>query len=340
MSIILTILILGIIIFVHELGHFLSAKYFKMPVSEFSLGMGPKLFGFEKGETAYNLRAIPMGGYVKIEGMEIEEEKVENGFATKKPFQRFIVLFAGVFMNFILALIIVFFLVFFNGESTIKDEAIIGNISKGSVAEGLLKKGDRILLINDEKVKTWYNVTDKLKEINEKEVNILLDREGQEIKVKTKMKYNKEYKKYLIGISPVYIKIKYKAGEFIKVSLKEYVDLFKLNFKGLKLVFTGKVSPKEIAGPIGTVKAVKMFSAYGPANLIYFIAIISISVGIFNLLPFPALDGGRIVFVIIEMFGIKINKKLEENVHRVGLTVLLCLIILISGNDIINIFNK
>ena len=152
MSIIIAVVMLGIIIFVHELGHFMTAKFFKMPVSEFAIGMGPQLFSVETEKTMYSFRIIPIGGYVNIEGMEVDS-KVENGFNTKPAYQRFIVLFAGVFMNFLMAFILLFALAKSNGKIEYNKEAIIGGLAKGGANEQILKVDDKILELDGKKIK-------------------------------------------------------------------------------------------------------------------------------------------------------------------------------------------
>lgn len=338
MNIIITLLILGIIILIHELGHFLSAKYFKMPVSEFAIGMGPKLFSIQNEDTLYSIRAIPMGGFVNIEGMDIDNP-VENGFNSKKPFERFIVLFAGVFMNFLLALIILFSLNFISGgQYKIKEEAQIGAIIENSPASKYLEKNDIILEINSKKVNEWSDIHHITSNLSEARVTMLISRSEELISFEFDLEYNEQRKAYLIGIQPNFHFIPYSFMEKISASFKDFRNLFTGVFRGFKMLFSGEVKSTDMAGPVGLVRIVGNFTSSGLGMILMLIALLSVNIGILNLLPFPALDGGRIIFVILELFGIKVNKKIEEKIHYLGMFVLLILIVLITLNDIKNIF--
>ncbi len=340
MNILLTLLILGVIILIHELGHFLAAKYFKMPIREFAIGMGPKIFTYHGEETDYTLRAIPMGGFVDIEGMDIEKP-VENGFNSKKPHKRFIVLFAGVFMNFVLALFIIMALTFNQGgEYKPVNKSVVGGVVEGGPADGVLQSGDKILKINDNKMTLWTDINEYTYNLDNGSVNILIDRNGQEILVPLELDYNESRKQYLIGIRAEYEFDKYTFGESIKASFVSYTNLFTGTLNGLKLLITGQVKSDEVTGPVGLVRVVDNFAKGGLKVILMLVAVLSVNIGIFNLLPVPALDGGRIIFIVLELIGVNVNKKIEERVHMVGMVVLIMLIFFITANDIKNIFMK
>lgn len=336
MSILLTLLILTVIIFIHELGHFTAAKYFKIPVSEFAIGMGPKLISKQVGETLYAVRAIPIGGFVNIEGMEPDSE-LENGFNTKAAYKRFIVLFAGVFMNFVLAFLIVVGMIFAIGGTEQNPAAVIGQIAEDSYVKEQLKTGDQILKIDEVEIKDWNSLVENLSVKKDEKVKLLVKRGNDEVKIESKMKYIEDQKRYVLGIFPEYTKIKYGLVEGSKESVKQYINLFTSTFKGFKMLFAGEVKKEEISGPVGTVKIVKMFADWGASSLIFLTALLSINIGIINLFPLPALDGGRILFVILETLGVKVNRKTEEKIHRAGFVLLLGLIILVTFNDVINL---
>ncbi len=336
MSIILTLLILTVIIFIHELGHFTAAKYFKIPVSEFAIGMGPKLISKQVGETLYAVRAIPIGGFVNIEGMEPDSE-VENGFNTKAAYKRFIVLFAGVFMNFVLAFLIVAGMVFTIGGTEQNPKAVIGQLTEDSYAKEQLKSGDQILKIDEIEIKDWSSLVENLSAKKDEKVELFVKRGNEELKIDTKMKYIEDEKRYVLGIFPEYTTIKYGLIDGSKEIGKQYVNLFTATFKGFKMLFEGKVKKEDISGPVGTVKIVKMFADWGASSLIFLTALLSINIGIINLFPLPALDGGRILFVILEKIGVKVNKKTEEKIHKAGFILLLGLILLVTFNDISNL---
>ena len=398
MGIIFTIVILGVIVFLHELGHFATAKYFGMPVSEFAIGMGPKIFSVRKGETVYSIRILPLGGFVNIEGMQPEnfdlerfkkektdeiieelrnekglteksneieseefvnevskrlDENVEkelkkqeniqkNGFFAKSPFSRFVVLIAGVMMNFISALIALFVMLSITGVMPIKYTApVVGEIQADSRAKEKLKVNDRILAVNGENVSNWVEMSEKVLKISQnykdEDVSLKILRNDKEITENVKLTYNKEAKANLLGIQV--LSQKTNINERIKMSFVLFRDYFKLTLDGVRMLVTGKVAMKEMTGPVGLPKIVGQ--AYGQGGFFALLGIfilISINIGIMNLLPIPALDGGRLIFVIPEFFGIKVNKKIEEKIHMIGMIFLLVLMLVIVFFDVTKYF--
>lgn len=340
MNILITILILGIIIFIHELGHFLAAKFFKMPVGEFSIGMGPKLYSYEGLETTYSVRSIPVGGFVNIEGMEVESE-VEDGFNTKSPFARFVVLFAGVFMNFSLAFIIIYFMIVSGGKMIQNEEAVVGNVMKNSNAYEMILQGDRIFEINDKEIGEWNDIGSVIsQEAGKTPLKIEVLRNEEEMTFYVEPIYEPGREQPLLGIFPEYSVEKYGFFESFKVTGQVYKDLFAQILKGLKLLVTGQVKADDVTGPVGMIQVVGEASKGGAKLLVWLTALLSVNIGIFNLLPFPALDGGRIVFVILELLGINVNKKLEERLHMAGMIILIGLILFITMNDVFNLISK
>ena len=398
MEIIFTIVILGVIVFLHELGHFATAKYFGMPVSEFAIGMGPRIFSVRRGETVYSIRVLPLGGFVNIEGMQPEnfdlerfkkektdeiieelrnekglteksneieseefvnevskrlDENVEkelkkqeniqkNGFFAKSPFSRFVVLIAGVMMNFISALIALFVLLSITGVMPIKYTApVVGEIQADSRAKEKLKVNDRILAVNGENVSNWVEMSEKVLKISQnykdEDVSLKILRNDKEITENVKLTYNKEAKANLLGIQV--LPQKTNINERIKMSFVMFRDYFKLTLDGVRMLVTGKVAMKEMTGPVGLPKIVGQ--AYGQGGFFALLGIfilISINIGIMNLLPIPALDGGRLIFVIPEFFGIKVNKKIEEKIHMIGMIFLLVLMLVIVFFDVSKYF--
>ena len=398
MEIIFTIVILGVIVFLHELGHFATAKYFGMPVSEFAIGMGPRIFSVRKGETVYSVRVLPLGGFVNIEGMQPEnfdlerfkkektneiieelrnekglteksdeieseefvnevskrlDENVEkelkkqeniqkNGFFAKSPFSRFVVLIAGVMMNFISALIALFVMLSITGVMPIKYTApVVGEIQADSRAKEKLRVNDRILAVNGENVSNWVEMSEKVLKISQnykdEDVSLKILRNDKEITENVKLTYNKEAKANLLGIQV--LSQKTNINERIKMSFVLFRDYFKLTLDGVRMLVTGKVAMKEMTGPVGLPKIVGQ--AYGQGGFFALLGIfilISINIGIMNLLPIPALDGGRLIFVIPEFFGIKVNKKIEEKIHMIGMIFLLVLMLVIVFFDVTKYF--
>ena len=396
MGIIFTIIILGIIVFIHELGHFATAKYFGMPVTEFAIGMGPRLLSVKKEETVYSIRILPLGGFVNIEGMQPEkfdleafkkermdeiieklkdeinsenneikdeqfisevEKKLDaavkqelkrqeniqkNGFFTKSPFSRFIVLIAGVVMNFISALVALYIMLSIAGVVPPQySQAIVGEIEQNSKANGKLKVNDKILTINGKNIANWSEMTKKIGEIsqNYKNEDVILKvlRDNKEITENVKLAYNEKTRSNILGIHLLSQKSTF--GERIKISFIMFGDYFKLTLDGVKMLVTGKVAMKEMTGPVGLPKVIG--EAYGQGGLFAMLGVfilISINIGIMNLLPIPALDGGRLIFIIPEFFGIKINKKIEEKIHLIGMIFLLVLMMIIVFFDVTKYF--
>lgn len=395
MGIIFTIIILGIIVFLHELGHFATAKYFRMPVTEFSIGMGPKLFSIKKKETTYSIRILPLGGFVNIEGMQPEkfdleafkkekmddiikeldetdrknnktedeqfiseiEKKLDeavkeelkrqeniqkNGFFTKSPFSRFVVLIAGVVMNFISALVALYIMLSITGVVPPQySQAVIGKIEQNSKINKKLKVNDKILEINGKEVTNWNDMTKKIKEISQnyknEDINLKILRENKKITENVKLTYNEKTKENILGIHLLSQKSTF--GEKIKISFLMFKDYFKMTLNGIKMLVTGKVAMNEMTGPVGLPKVIG--EAYGQGGLFAMLGVfilISINIGIMNLLPIPALDGGRLIFIIPEFFGIKINKKIEEKIHLIGMIFLLVLMIVIVFFDVTKYF--
>ena len=398
MGIIFTIVILGLIVFLHELGHFATAKYFGMPVTEFAIGMGPKIFSLKKNETTYSIRILPLGGFVNIEGMqperfdlevfkkekmdeiieelknetgnkyndnEIEDEifvdEVErrlskvvekelkrqeniqkNGFFAKSPFSRFVVLIAGVVMNFISALVVLFIILSVAGVLPPKySQAIVGGVEQSSKVNGRLKVNDKILAINGKNISNWSEMTKRIGEISKnyknEDIALKILRDKNEITENVKLTYNKEVKGNILGVHLLSQKSTF--GERVKISFSMFGDYFKMTLDGVRMLITGKVAMKEMTGPVGLPKIVG--EAYGQGGIFAMLGVfvlISINIGIMNLLPIPALDGGRLIFVIPEFFGIKINKKIEEKIHVVGMVFLLVMMLVIVFFDVTKYF--
>ena len=339
MTFLIAVVMLGLIIFVHELGHFLTAKLFKMPVSEFSIGMGPQVFSVDTKNTAYSFRAIPIGGYVNIEGMEVGSE-VENGFSSKPAYQRFVVLFAGVFMNFLMAFILLFAVAKINGRIEYDTNAIIGGLVKGGANEQILKVEDKILELDGKKINVWTDISEVTKASqNKEEISALIERNGKEENLTLKLTKDEENNRVVLGISPKYKKIYLSTTESLDFAKNSFNSIFTDTVKGFFTLFSGKVSLKEVSGPVGIFKVVGEVSKFGWVSIISLCVVLSINIGVLNLLPIPALDGGRIIFVLLELFGIKVNKKWEEKLHKGGMILLLFFILMISVNDVWKLFN-
>ena len=339
MAFLIAVVMLGLIIFVHELGHFLTAKLFKMPVSEFSIGMGPQVFSVDTKKTTYSFRAIPIGGYVNIEGMEVGSE-VENGFSSKPAYQRFVVLFAGVFMNFLMAFILLFATAKISVRIEYDSNAIIGGLVKGGANEQILKVDDKVLELDGKKINVWTDISEVTKvSQDKKEISALIERDGKVENLTLKLTKDEENNRVVLGISPKYKKINLSTIESLDFAKNSFNSIITDTVKGFFTLFSGKVSLKEVSGPVGIFKVVGEVSKFGWLSIVSLCVVLSINIGVLNLLPIPALDGGRIIFVLLELFGIKVNKKWEEKLHKGGMILLLFFILMISVNDVWKLFN-
>ncbi len=336
-------LILGTIVCVHEFGHFFFAKLFGIYVYEFSIGMGPQIFKKKdkKGETTYSLRAIPIGGYCSLagEGSDEDEKLPKDRLLQSKPiWQRFLVMFFGAGNNFILALVVLFFLGLIMGSPSVS--TVIPSVISGSPADiAGLKANDDIKYINGDKVKTLDDIQLYLA-IADGETEFVVMRDGKEeiVKVTPLTGGEKEAKGYSYGIE-FNQEREYGFPNAVKYSFVKFGSLVRqmvITFKGL---FTGGISVKELSGPVGIFTAVDQTKTGGAANLFYLLALLSLNVGFVNLIPFPAFDGGRIVFLLIEKIkGKPVKAETENLIHTIGFFILLALIIFVTINDVLRLF--
>ncbi len=345
LNILLFVVILGVIVFIHEFGHFTWAKLTGVYVYEFAIGMGPKLFSKKGKETEYTIRAIPIGGFCSLAGEDVGDDELKKipknkRLQGKSCFQRFLIMFFGAGNNFILAILILFFIALVWGGTTM--DAKLSNVTKGSPAyEVGLRKNDVIKEINDKKVTTsddfaLYLVVADPKKATE----FVISRNGEEITYKVKPRIKKDGKKttYVYGIE---MKQKTTKGfvEAIKYTGKKTVSLFKQMAVTVAYLFTGRIKISQLSGPVGIYSVVGQQSKEGLASILYLVAFLSINVGFINLLPLPAFDGGHILFIIIEAIkGSPVDPELENKIHTVGLILLMLLMLVVTFFDIKRLF--
>lgn len=320
------IFVFGIIVFAHELGHFATAKWSGIKIHEFSLGMGPAILKKQGKETLYSLRAFPIGGYVKMEG-EDEVSDDPRSFSNKKPWQRLIILAAGATMNFILAYVLLVIIMFSVGAPS---NTIADIVADMPASEAGIMDDDKIVAIDGNTISSWEEVTSSINKSEGKPLVIEVLRDGQ------KETFNitpilREDGSYAIGIQTKVLKQVDKAFGMAG-------DQFKYFFTSI-FEFFASIGKKdvtgELVGPVGLVNIVGEVSKTGLINLLNLAAYISINLGIVNLLPFPALDGGRIIFVIIEMvMGKPVNREKEGYVHFIGFALLMALMVFLVFKDI------
>ncbi len=347
MTLVYFILILGLTVFIHELGHFIFAKKNGVYCYEFSLGMGPKLFSFRRknDETLYCLRLLPIGGYVQMAGEEIEEDKnipKEKQMQSKSVFQRFTIVVAGAFNNFILGIVLLFLIGLFYGSPETKPyvKTVDTNYNAYKVN---IREGDLIKEVNGNKVSTIDDVLLEFQLVKKgSSIKFVLeDKNGKEknVSVKpTKVTSEDGVDSYIYGIG-LTNEINKGFISSVKYSFVKFGSIYRSMFKVIGNLFTGNLGLDSLSGPVGIYNVVGEQSKMGFENVIYLCAYISINVGFINLIPFPAFDGGRALFLIIEKIRRKpVSQKVENIIHSAGFVMLMILIVVITINDIIRLF--
>lgn len=345
-NILLFLVILTTIVAFHEFGHFLFAKLTGVYVYEFAIGMGPKIFGFKKGETEYTIRAIPIGGFCSLAGEDLgtdDEKKIpkERRLQNKKAWQRFLIMVFGPLNNFILAVLILFLLACIWGGSTMKP--IITDVETGSAAEKSgIEAGDTILKINGNKISTSDDIILYLAVAKPKNGTLFnvkhADGSKEVIKVNPKKEKIDGETSYKYGIGMQQEKYKGIGGAFV-YTFKKTVSIFKQMFITIKFLITGGISLGQLSGPVGIYSIVGQTRSSGIANVLYLMAFLSINVGFINLFPIPAFDGGHILFIIIELIkGSPVKPEIENMIHTVFLFLLMLLMVIITINDVIKLF--
>lgn len=344
------ILVFSLVIFVHEFGHYLVAKLTGIRVEEFSLGMGPKIIGRKKGETFYSLRWLPLGGFCKMTGetvVENEENVIDPKRFDQKPiWVRSAVLVAGSLMNFILGIILFIFIFTIFGVPSLTDN--VGEVVPGSVAEVAgIQPGDKIISIDGKKVSGWNEVTGIIHQSAGKKLQLGIERGKDTFEVTVTPQYDPEKKEALIGISSE--KTKWEKVSLTTGITKGFTETYNIliamfDFLGglLNKLITQQPA-KEVGGvmgPLGIIDIIGKSVNLGIVPVAYLTALITINLGFMNLLPIPALDGGRLLFVLIEAIrGKKVKPERENLVHLVGFALLMLLMIMITWQDISRMFS-
>ena len=345
LSLLWFVLILGSIVAIHEFGHFIFAKLANIYVYEFSIGMGKKIFGKKKknGETEFCIRAIPLGGYVMIAGEDVEDSKIskDRQMCNKSFIQRFLVLFAGPFNNFLFAFVILLISAFIYGAVSTKP--YIGEVKEDYPAYlAGIESGDLLLAVDGDAVHDWDKALIKLQINNGEAVVFKVKKVSGEVReytvIPTPVVSDDGSTSYKFGIATRYEK-EYGIGKSFGYAFNKIISLFGSMFDTLKYLFTGKVGIKQLSGPVGIYSIVDSQAKEGLEALLYLVAYLSINIGVINLLPFPAFDGGRILFLIIEkVFRRPVSKKVENIIHSIGFMLIIALLIYVTFNDILRLF--
>ncbi|MFP4456307.1 MAG: RIP metalloprotease RseP [Clostridia bacterium] len=333
-TIFLTIFILGILVLFHELGHFIAAKASDVCVHEFSIGMGPKLISRDRGETTYSLRALPIGGYVRMAGEEPDDEHHPRGFDTKKPFTRIFISIAGVIMNILLAILIFAIVGFMQGVPS--EQAIVGEVIENTPAEEAgLMPGDKIIAIDEYEVNSWEDITKHIKPSSNQDRQLTIERDNQVINLSITPQEDEVTGEGVIGITSTLER----GSPFksIVAGIEQAFFMIYMIFAALGSMITGQTAAQG-AGPVGIAQMVGEISRTGLINTMSFTAMLSLNVGIFNALPIPPLDGSRILLIIIEAIrGKKIDPKKENLIYIFGFALLITLAVVVTYQDIIRL---
>ncbi len=343
------IVVLGVLIFFHELGHFLVARFFGVGVEKFSLGFGPRLIGRTVGRTDYRLSLIPLGGYVKMVGeepdTEIDPALIPISFTHKNVYQRFAIVAAGPLFNLVLA-VLIFFLVFAtSGISVLRP--VIGEVDGASPAEQAgLKPQDLIVSIGGADVSTWEEMSAMIKASQGQSFEIGLERDGARMTVDitpelktTQNLFGEDIERYLIGVRPLgdWLPRELTLAESLTLSVSRTWEIVELTVLSVVKLIQGKLPATTLGGPIKIAKMAGAQAREGLTALMVFTAVISINLAILNFLPIPVLDGGHLMFFTIEMISRRpVSIKVREIAQQFGIFLLISLMIFVIFNDIVN----
>ena len=335
-QVIATILGIGLLVFIHELGHFMMAKKFGIRVEKFTFGFGPELAGFTYGETRYSLCAIPLGGMVKMPGEDIDDASGRpDEFLSQPWYRRLIIAFFGPLMNYVLAIILFTVVIVTWGMPKPSPDAVIGEVVTGyPAAQAGLRPADRVTGINGTSVTSWEDMAGRIHGLAGQKVNLDISRGNENIKVAVQPKKDPATGYGVIGIAPGIITEK--VGFFPAVGLSTkmvvYQSVFTLKYLGEKIIRWEK---PEVAGPIGVIQILAKAAKSGWESLLHLLAVISVALGLFNLLPIPLVDGGHIFLAIIEGIIRKpINKKVVQASNFVGLAIIILIFVFATYSDI------
>ena len=341
--ILIALLFFGLIISFHELGHFIFAKLFKVQVNEFSLGMGPAIFKKKKGETQYSLRLLPIGGYVSMEG-EDEDSENERAFCNIKAWKRFIIIAAGGVVNLIMGVIVVAIMLATSGDLIGTPQINFFHEDASTATQGL-QESDVIKKINGKTVFSEYDLSFLMARDKDGVIDFVVERNGEKMPVNG-VKFD-TVKNPDGTITIIYdfviVGVKSNVWTVAKNAVLESISIARIVWLSLFDLVTGQYGLSDLSGPIGTVTIIADTAQNAVAQTDYstlfmIMALIAINIGLFNLLPLPALDGGRLFFLLIEMiFRKPIPRKYEGWIHAIGLGLLLLLMVVISFSDIMKL---
>jgi regulator of sigma E protease len=357
LTVLLFVLILSVLVFVHELGHFLVARACGMHVEEFGFGFPPRAFGIRRGKTLYSINWIPIGGFVRIKGENGNDKSDHDSFSSKKPWQRFLVLIAGVTMNFLLAIVLlsIGFMVGLPSEigSDVPSQATIAHsriaimevVADSPAARAGVERGDSIAMFDGHVIEDANQAREYLMRRTEEGVDLVIqkrDTTQKMVRVVAEPLKGTE----MVGIGVGFVRTGFVSYPFHLAIVRGFTATVRMTgdilhaFSGLIIgLFSGQPIDASLSGPVGIAVMTGEVAAMGIVYLLQFAAILSINLGVINVLPFPALDGGRILFLIIEKLrGKAVNERLEIVVNNIGFLFLMALIVFVTVKDVMHLF--
>ncbi|MDD3268141.1 MAG: RIP metalloprotease RseP [Syntrophomonadaceae bacterium] len=337
MSILLTLIIIAILILVHEWGHFITARRIGIPVYEFSIGFGYKIFSYKKNGVEYSWRLVPLGGFVRMAGEELGDPDDPNGFNRRTPLEKIRVSFAGPFMNFVLALLIFIYSYSVIGIPQASDQPVIGTVIAEKPADlAGIKSGDRIISVNDMPVKSWREFDNLTGKFENQMLQLKISRNKEVLNFNvTPVKLDSTGNRG-IGVLNTVTYEKQAITTSIKLGLQHTYELTLLLLSALAMLVSGGASMGDLAGPVGITRLVGEFAQVGTVFLLNFAAFLSINLGLMNLLPIPALDGSKIVFALVEAVRRKpLDPDKEGFINWIGFMFLIGLMVIVTFNDIV-----
>ena len=335
--VLLAVLVFGVMILIHEAGHFLAARLCGVKVYEFALGMGPRIFGWRgKGGTNYNIRLFPIGGFVSMKG-EDEDAEGEDSFSNKSAWRRFVIVAAGAFMNIILGIIITFSLVL----SSTLGSTVVAEFTEGATSSAWLMTGDEIIAVNGSAVHTATELSYEILHDGYKAIDITVIRNGEKVELSGVTFPTLSASGMLYGATDFRVFAEEKdVLSVLKHTFFRSVSTVKMIYESLVDLVIGRVGMDAVSGPVGAAGAITEAARTGAEQFFYLVSILTMNLGVFNILPLPALDGGRLLFILFEMiFRKKVPARFEGAVHFVGIVILLGFMVLITFKDVVSLFS-
>ena len=340
-KILATVFVFGLLVFVHELGHFITAKLTGMRVDEFAIGFGPRLVSFRYGETVYSIRIVPLGGFNDIAGMAADDNDAgDRGYCRKPILSRMIVILAGSAMNFILPVVLFFGIFFFAGVQTPNPAPVLGTVlADNPAAQAGLQANDRILAIDGQPIETWQEMVDAIRSNHGTvPMTMQVDRAGRELMVSVTPHYDAAHDRGVIGIVNAYESTYPGFFQSISMAFERTAMIIVMMLDALYRIIL-ELSGSELAGPIGVAQMAGEVAEMGIVPLLNFAALLSLNLAIINLLPVPALDGGHFLTLCVEAVrGKPLSPKVMHYIQNAGVGLIVLLMLLAMKNDVVRIF--